>query len=269
MKVSPAVIALGLGALFMAGSKSAKASSGSGSSGEGIFFDEDDDEDYEPTGQPEEEEIDDPFFEPQGPSTLPEPPSSLDPNLWDVERIMPGQGTPPDPMIVGFPDEPEVAEALAELDQFLMDHNLYGFTDAEEITRMPKAPGQPVAVPPYELWENIIVPLWIWKTIREEMGVPMALRGYRPSDYNKAVNGSDRSTHQWFAALDIRITGDDNTAANRKELALKAAEFYNDVGSEYKLGFGAYGAPVPGNIHIDAGFKKRKWEDASHYTSQV
>ncbi len=259
------LLAIGLGALALGGS-SGGGSRGSrfdplsGGTGGGALEDDEGEEDlYEP----------DPTFYPDGPSQLPEEAPDLDPGLWDVERVLPGDGNVLPPMIVGFPDEPEVAVALEELDQFLSDHNVGAYTDAYELTRMPKAPGQPVAVPHYSLWENIIPTLWIWDQIREEVGVPMALRGYRPKDYNLATGGVPRSLHQWFSAIDIRISGADNTSANRLALALAAARYYKEFGSEYDIGFIAYGDPVPGNIHLDTGWKKRTWEDADVYVDQV
>lgn len=258
------LVALGLGFLAMAGGSSRSSGSSydplSGGSGGGALEDDESGEDLDDVN---------PFFEPQGPSSLPDYQPDLDPDLWDVERILPGEGNPLGAMIVGFPDEPEVATALDELDQFLSDHGVGMFTSAEELTEMPKAPGIPVAIPHYSLWENIIPTLKVWQAIRQELGVPMSLRAYRPPDYNAAVGGSDRSTHQWFAAVDVRISGEANTAANREALARTMASYYKDYGSQYKIGFGAYGAPVPGNIHIDTGWKRRVWEDAAFYVDQV
>jgi hypothetical protein len=261
------LIALGLGFLAMAGGSSRSGGGSgvgydplSGGSGGGALEDDESGEDMEEV---------DPFFEPQGPSTLPDYQPDLDPDLWDVDRILPGVGTPPDPLIVGFPDEPEVAVALDELNQFLQEFGVDKYTDARELCEMPKAPGRPVAVPDYSLWENIIPTLEIFQAIREALDVPLSVRAYRPVDYNAAVGGSTGSTHQWFAAVDIRIVTDYSTGALRQELGRLGAEFYKDYGSQYKIGFGAYGAPIPGNIHIDTGWKRRTWDDASFYVDQV
>ncbi len=258
------LLALGLGALALGGSGGGSRGSrfdplSGGTGGGALEDDEGSEDDYEP----------DPTFYPDGPNQLPDDAPDLDPDLWDVDQILPGTGTPPPPLIVGFPDEPQVAVALDELDQFLSDHNVGSYTDAEELTTMLKAPGQPVAVPAYSLWENMLPTLWVWDQIRNEIQVPMALRAYRPADYNLAVGGAKNSLHQWFSELDIRISGEDNTSANRLALALAAARYYKQFGGEYDLGFGAYGSPVPGNIHLDSGWKKRTWDDGAYYVNQV
>lgn len=202
------------------------------------------------------------------PTPTPGPDPEPDPDLPEPPtqgELPPGVGTPKGPRIVGNPNDPEIAQELATLDEFLASYGVLKYTSARELTTMPQAPGAPVAIPPYELWGNIVPTLELWQAVREELGLPMALRAYRPADYNEAVGGTKGSLHVWFAAVDVRISGDDNTADNRQRLALAAARLYREYGSEYRIGFGAYGAPVPGNIHLDSGWKKRTWEDAKYY----
>lgn len=171
----------------------------------------------------------------------------------------PGEGTPPGAWIVGFPGDPEIDELLLEMEELFLDAGVppIGWT-AEEITRMPKAPGQPVAIPPPGMWPNMIPTLALYVELREEMGVPLALRGYRPPDYNEAVGGEDRSLHQWFAALDVYPT----SGEDRDLLGWEAAELFVD--SDEEVGLGIYGVP-PGNIHIDTGWRSRIWEDSEVY----
>lgn len=171
----------------------------------------------------------------------------------------PGEGTPPSAWKVGHPGDPEIDALLLEMEEMFLDAGVPALGwSAEEITRMPKAPGQPVAIPPRGMWPNMIPTLLLFGELREEMGVPLALRGYRDPSYNEAVGGESRSLHQWFSALDIYPTeGED-----REGLGWVSAELFVDADGE--VGYGVYGVP-PGNIHLDTGWRRRIWEDAEVY----
>lgn len=184
-----------------------------------------------------------------------------------VKRQWPKKGNPPKPMMVGNPKDPEVAAVLQELDDYLDAYGVGEYTSAKELTTMPKAPGMPVAIPPYKLWPNMISTLRIWQPIREKLGFPMSLRGYRPPDYNEAVGGSPTSAHMWFSTLDIRPGVYSST--NRKNLALEGAKVYVDRGDELKIGFGAYGE-TPTNIHLDTHRRaKHTWKSGQYFIDQV
>ena len=106
-----------------------------------------------------------------------------------IERQWPKRGNPPKPMLVGKPDDPEVASVLQELDEYLAGYGVGEYASARELTTMPKAPGKPVAIPPYRLWPNIVSTLQIWQPIREKLGFPMSLRAYRPQPIGRDRHG--------------------------------------------------------------------------------
>jgi hypothetical protein len=171
----------------------------------------------------------------------------------------------PDPLYVGKRGDPELEALLTELSDYLtaegVDTNV---ASAAEITKMRKTPGPSYAIPPRELWPNAAYTLRnVYLPIRWALGQPIVFRnGYRPPDYNAAVGGAPCSRHQDFSAFDLA----GQTSEATRELARLAGDMFNRRGSEYQIGFGAYGAPTPSNIHIDAGWKQRTWGDARAYT---
>lgn len=178
----------------------------------------------------------------------------------------------PTPIAVGSPSDPEVSGLLEEMDEYFRSEGIdTGLVSAAEVTQMPKAPGKPSAVPPREYWSRMAMTLReVFMPLRASLGVPLAVRGYRPTDYNEAVGGAKGSRHQAFEALDIRISGDANTSAKRRELVDHAARIYSDRGRELKMGFGVYGKlPAPQHIHVDTGHQRRTWGDASKAVDQL
>ncbi|MCH9680371.1 MAG: hypothetical protein K0V04_02970 [Deltaproteobacteria bacterium] len=164
--------------------------------------------------------------------------------------------------------DPEVAGLLAEMGELFEAEgvDLSVITPAE-VTQMPKAGGA-IAIPPPAYWPRMALTLReVFMPLREAMGVPLAVRGYRPPDYNRAVGGAPKSRHQAFEALDIRVAGSHSTAGRRRELAERTAALYRERGGALKLGFGAYGYPIPGNVHVDTGHQRRAWRDASRFVS--
>ena len=138
--------------------------------------------------------------------------------------------------------------------------------NAEEVTRMPKAPGQPVAIPPREFWPRMARTLReTFMPLRLAVGMPLSVRGYRPPDYNEAVGGAPRSRHQWFEAIDLRVVG--GSLADRQRLALAAAALYVENGRAEKLGFAVYKDTL--TVHFDTGFRQRTWGEADHWIDQV
>ena len=177
--------------------------------------------------------------------------------------VPPGKGAPLAAMAAGQPDEPEIAELLAELQAGLTEYVPLEGWSAVEITKMPKAPGQPVAIPPRALWPNMVGTLELYRTLRRRMDVPLSLRGYRDKSYNAAVSGSERSTHQWFCGLDIRAP-----EGHKQRLAREATRLFLELEDE-SIGLGVYGYPHPGNIHIDTGYRRRTWAEAQKWIKAV
>lgn len=190
--------------------------------------------------------------------------------------LPPGEGTPPPAFISGDPNNPEIVGMLNELDTYLAENGVDLTTvSALELTTMPEGTTQPsgkkpVAIPSKDLWANIVPTLWLWQErIRNPMGIPMNIRAYRPPDYNEAVGGAPRSAHQWFSAIDITLAGPGNTEANRVALGRLGAQAYLSTPDTERVGFGAYGQPVPRRIHLDTRYQHRRWEDAQYFIDQV
>jgi len=180
----------------------------------------------------------------------------------------PGAGQPPEPIIVGQATNPEVGALLAELDQYLRNAGIStDLIDAQELTRLPKWSRQ--GIPPRSLWPNIVPTARLYQELRARMRQPLSVRAYRPPEYNELVNGAERSQHQWFSAMDVRVPSSVATSDLRRELALQGARLYLELGEPFQIGLGVYGANTPSNIHIDAGYQRRTWRDAKAWIDRV
>jgi len=185
----------------------------------------------------------------------------IDQSGTDIEPIPYGSWPPPDAMASGSPYDPAIAPLLDELQGFLMDHEaLSGIGwSAKEITTM-QGPGRPVAIPVRGLWHLMVPTLALYERLRERLGQPCSLRGYRPPDYNAAVGGASKSAHLWFAALDVYAP-----VEHRNELARIAADIFTSE-PDLQVGLGIYGRPHSSNIHIDVDAKgRRTWADTQQW----
>lgn len=175
----------------------------------------------------------------------------------------------PTPIAVGRHHESEIADLLEELDRFLESEGVdTKLISAREITKLRKAPGQPSAIPPKDLWPNgAIVCRDGFMPLREAMGVPIAiLNGYRPPDYNTAVRGHRRSRHLFFQALDITTTSAHADDEHRNRLGtMMAVHFKRNGRAHGGMGFGAYGQDPFRRGHLDYGYRRRRWADAYHW----
>ena len=174
----------------------------------------------------------------------------------------------PSPIAVGMPNDPEIASLLRQMeDEFTSLGVDLRYVTPEEVTVMPKAPGRPVAIPPMEFWPRMAQTLReLFIPLRIAMGMPLQARGYRAPDYNEAVDGAPGSRHQWFEGIDIRPVG--GTAADKRRLAMLAAQMYLDRGDELQIGFGVYGKSAP-TVHFDTGYDKRTWRDAKYWLEKI
>ncbi len=198
----------------------------------------------------------------EGDVPAPRPGISGPPELEIVKA--PGVGRPLAALAAGPPDKPEIASYLAEMREFIGAYGIdpTGWT-VREILTMPKAPGQPVAIPPRDLWPNIVGTLELYAKLRRRMDVPLGLRGYRDKSYNEAVDGAKRSQHLWFGALDVRAP-----KGHKQRLARETARLYLELEDE-SIGLGIYGYPHPSNIHIDTGYRRRRWREAAKWIKAV
>jgi uncharacterized protein YcbK (DUF882 family) len=94
----------------------------------------------------------------------------------------------------------------------------------------------------------------------------LVMSGYRPVDYNVAVDGASDSRHTAFEAIDWSVY--DGTAAQKRSLALRCARYFLEFGDLYAIGFGAYGTEAP-SVHMDTGFGKRTWREADYWIDQA
>lgn len=173
---------------------------------------------------------------------------------------------PPKPIAVGKPSDPAIAALLKSMEAVFVQAGVnVSWFSPREVTKMTKAPGGESAIPPQAYWPRMATTIVeVAQPIRQQLGLPFAMGGYRPPDYNKAVGGKPGSRHQWFEALDLRIAGSQNTAANREKLKnLAAMAYVMEPGAP--MGLGIYS----GNIHVDYGWKRRTWEQAQKYIKAV
>ena len=197
------------------------------------------------------------------------PNQGYDPGIVSSDWISPGSGTPPQALISGPANDPEIAALLAEIDGLLAQAgiNLRQIC-ARELCELPKAPGRPCSIPPRSLWRNIVPTAVLVQTMRTRLGFPLELRGYRPPDYNAAVGGSKRSQHQWFGAIDVYAWPSVRNASTRVAVAEAGARVFVENPAE-AIGFGVYGKATPSNIHLDTGFRRRTWRDAQIWIDRI
>lgn len=93
--------------------------------------------------------------------------------------------------------------------EFLTGLNLRHF-NAEEFTSYQFASRNGVrnALPPRELWENIVPTAWLLDMLRAHLQKPIVLTStYRSTMYNQAVGGTSRSLHKDNRAIDFQARG--------------------------------------------------------------
>lgn len=174
------------------------------------------------------------------------------------------------PLAVGEATDSSVAPYVAEAQQIWDDYGIpRDVINVVQFWTMSKAPlddgddddavgSRPVAVAPRATWErtaefvaDVVVP--ILRDFERRGGDLDDLRfgGYRPADYNDAVDGAPRSRHVDADGIDIIPR---RNATKNADLILAAiARFKVDHPSD-PIGFGAYA----GNGHVDIG-GRRNW----------
>jgi uncharacterized protein YcbK (DUF882 family) len=117
---------------------------------------------------------------------------------------------------------------------------------------------EPYAVPPTELWENLLPTLKVLQKLRDtkildDLEVTSV---YRDPDLNACANGSAGSKHVHNAALDFRIGSENPEIGDLEQIAEakhKLCIFWQANGERLNLGLGLYAS---GQIHIDTqGFR--------------
>lgn len=123
---------------------------------------------------------------------------------------------------------------------------------------MAKCGVEPYAVPPREIWSNIVPTLSILKALVEDGVINdfEVTSVYRALSLNRCAGGADASRHVFNAALDFRIGPEqpsDLDQFNIQQTKTKLCQFWATKGQAFNMGLGVYAS---GQIHIDSqGFR--------------
>lgn len=134
---------------------------------------------------------------------------------------------------------------------------------ARELTLLRR--GNVCAIPPRGLWPGMAYTILnVAQPLREVIGKPFWVGGYRPGDYNAEAGGAEKSRHLWWSALDLKVDG--GTQTDRMTLALGATQIYLEQGERLKMGLGVYSPyPKPYTVHVDTGWRQRTWKFTQQY----
>ncbi|MBN6516898.1 peptidase M15 [Acinetobacter pittii] len=129
---------------------------------------------------------------------------------------------------------------------------------------------EPYAVPPREIWSNIVPTLSILKALVDDGVINdfEVTSVYRALSLNRCAGGADASRHVFNAALDFRIGPEqpsDLDQFNIQQTKTKICQFWATKGQALNMGLGVYAS---GQIHIDSqGF--RSWGPDHHYRTSI
>ena len=105
------------------------------------------------------------------------------------------------------------------------------------------------SLPEDDIWQSIVVPLWLADMAREKLGVSCSIwSSYRSPSYNRAVGGARHSFHMDNCALDLHFNG---VSARR---VANLFHKWRDAGL-WKGGIGTY----PSFVHIDNRGRNATW----------
>ena len=169
-------------------------------------------------------------------------------------------------------EDPDRPATFARFEQFLQDEGVSGIVPAWQLMRVDafyarRCEEPPFAIPPEELWPNVVPALALVRDHVVETFGPVEVRSsWRSPQINVCARGASRSNHLDFAALDL------GTADRRRgaDLYRELCEMQQRAGPGSAMGLGAYFRPDEpesggGRFHIDAqGF--RTW--GRDYTSR-
>lgn len=146
--------------------------------------------------------------------------------------------------------------------QFLKQKGLADLVPDHELLRSArdwqKCGVEPYAVPPREIWSNIVPTLNILKALVDEGVINdfEVTSVYRALALNRCAGGADASRHVFNAALDFRIGPEqpsDLDQFNIQQTKTKLCQFWATKGQALNMGLGVYAS---GQIHIDSqGFR--------------
>jgi hypothetical protein len=148
-------------------------------------------------------------------------------------------------------------------DQTLQDYltacGIQHFSAIECLTM--RRAGVVVDPPPRAWWPRIIPTLRVAEMLRDILGHGLIVgNGYRPKAENRKAGGARNSQHIHFRALDLDLPKGQHSSGNRKRFYEAAVSLWLTLGDEYQIGCGLYSPRGGSRVHIDTGYKKRRWE---------
>lgn len=156
------------------------------------------------------------------------------------------------PTVPGIPRD---GETLAG---YLARQGIENFTARETLTA--RRVGVVSDPPPREWWPRIVPTLRLAEMLRVVMGHPLIVgNGYRPPAVNRRAGGSWRSRHIHYQALDLDLPKDKRSWSNRLRFYEAAVSMFLELGDEYQIGLGLYSRRGGTRVHLDTGFKRRRW----------
>lgn len=165
-------------------------------------------------------------------------------------------------------------QAVQAYKQFLKQKGLANLVPDHELLSSArdwqKCGVEPYAVPPREIWSNIVPTLSILKALVEDGVINdfEVTSVYRALSLNRCAGGADASRHVFNAALDFRIGPEQPTDLdqfNIQQTKTKLCQFWATKGQALNMGLGVYAS---GQIHIDSqGF--RSWGPDHHYRTSI
>ena len=165
-------------------------------------------------------------------------------------------------------------QAVQSYKQFLKQKGLANLVRDHELLRSArdwqKCGVEPYAVPPREIWSNIVPTLSILKALVDDGVINdfEVTSVYRALSLNRCAGGADASRHVFNAALDFRIGPEqpsDLDQFNIQQTKTKLCQFWATKGQALNMGLGVYAS---GQIHIDSqGF--RSWGPDHHYRTSI
>lgn len=145
------------------------------------------------------------------------------------------------------------------LDAYLLRMGVQHFK-GRELLRMRRM-GVDVPEPPRDWWPRIIPTMRVAEMLRDIMGHGLVVgNGYRPRDLNRQAGGSRNSQHIHFRAVDLDLPNGQHSSGNRKRFYEAAVSLWLTLGDTYKIGIGLYSPRGGSRVHIDTGYKRRRWD---------
>lgn len=153
-------------------------------------------------------------------------------------------------------------EEVNRYNNYLVRHNANQAAPMFELLRSARdwerCGREPYAVPPSELWDNLLPTLQVLQKLRDTKILDdiEVTSVYRDPDLNECANGSPGSKHVHNAALDFRVGSENPDIGELERIAeakYKLCIFWQANGERLNLGLGVYAS---GQIHIDTqGFR--------------